>query len=124
VTLNDAAMSASGNSRRLGEGHSGDDSPAKAAGIGRATSSWRWTANRSNTSVTQQVIGFRKPGDGQGQVAAREVRKTFDVKLQPLNDTPQVASRASGDSDNAATPSSSMSRLGISVSNRSPDAAQ
>ena len=29
-----------------------DDSPAKAAGSSRATSSWRWTASRSSTSAS------------------------------------------------------------------------
>ena len=42
------------------------------------------------------------------------VRKTFDVKLQALNDSPQVAARRTqGDADDAAAPSGvAMNRLG------------
>ena len=41
----------------------------------------------------QQVVGFRQPGDVVKVEVARKggVRKTFKVKLQPLNDAPQVA---------------------------------
>ena len=54
------------------------------------------------------------------------VRKTFNVKLQPLNDAPQVAAEdEEGDSDNANSPSgAAMSRLGISVEPVTPDVAQ
>ena len=47
----------------------------------------------------QQVIGFRKPGDVVKVEVARKggVRKTFNVKLQPLNDSPQVAADDEGD---------------------------
>ena len=104
-----------------------DDSPAKAAGIEPGDIIVAAVDGKPVEYVgqLQQVIGFRKPGDGRSSRSpAREgVRKTFDVKLQPLNDTPQVASEdESGDSDNAATPSgSAMSRLGISVEPVTPD---
>jgi hypothetical protein len=51
-------------------------------------------------------------------------RKTFDVKLQALNDTPQVAAgdgpRAPGEDSVSGT---AMSRLGVSVEPVGPDAA-
>ena len=56
----------------------------------------------------------------------RYVEKTFNVKLQPLNDTAQVAAEdEGGDTDKASSPSGTvMNRLGISVEPVSPDAAQ
>ena len=54
----------------------------------------------------QQQVGFRKPGDVVKVEVARKggVRKTFQVKLQPLQDAPQLASNSApgSDSDNAA----------------------
>jgi len=54
------------------------------------------------------------------------VRKTFNVKLQPLNDSPEVANAdEGGDSDRASSPSGAvMGRLGISVEPISADVAQ
>jgi S1-C subfamily serine protease len=54
------------------------------------------------------------------------VRKSFNVKLQPLNDAPQVAAAdEEGDSDNANSPTGAvMSRLGISVEPVTADVAQ
>jgi S1-C subfamily serine protease len=54
------------------------------------------------------------------------VRKTFNVKLQPLNDAPQVAAAdEEGDTDHANSPTGAvMSRLGISVEAVSSDVAQ
>jgi S1-C subfamily serine protease len=54
------------------------------------------------------------------------VRKTFNVKLQPLNDSPEVASAdEEGDTDRANSPSGAvMGRLGISVEPISADVAQ
>ena len=51
----------------------------------------------------QQVIGFRKPGEVVKVEVARKggVRKTFNVKLQPLNEQPQLAAADEGDTDNA-----------------------
>jgi serine protease Do len=52
------------------------------------------------------------------------VRKTVDVKLQELNDSPQVAARAdSGVVDDASDEGVAMNRLGISVEPVSPDVA-
>jgi serine protease Do len=74
------------------------------------------------------VIGLRKPGDVVKVEVARKggVRKTFDVKLQPLNDAPELAAAGEeGDTDNAASPGgAAMNRLGISVEPVTPDAAQ
>jgi S1-C subfamily serine protease len=75
----------------------------------------------------QQVIGFRKPGDLVKVEVARKggVRKTFNVKLQALNDTPQVAEAGDTDSDKASAPGgATMNRLGISVEPVTADAAQ
>jgi S1-C subfamily serine protease len=54
------------------------------------------------------------------------VRKTFNVKLQALNDAPQVAAAdEAGDSDHANAPTGAvMGRLGISVEPISADVAQ
>jgi S1-C subfamily serine protease len=53
------------------------------------------------------------------------IRKTFDVKLQALNDQPQLASSEEGNNDNSAAPGSSvMNRLGISVEPVTADLAQ
>ena len=76
----------------------------------------------------QQIIGFRRPGDMVKVEVARKggVRKTFNVKLQPLNDAPEVAA-----ADEQATPTTptlrpapSMGRLGISVEPVTADVAQ
>jgi S1-C subfamily serine protease len=54
------------------------------------------------------------------------VRKSFNVKLQPLNDAPEVAAAdEQGDSDNANAPNgAAMGRLGISVEPVTADVAQ
>ena len=106
-----------------------DDSPAKAAGIEPGDIIIAVDGKPVEyVGQLQQVIGFRKPGDVVKVEVARKggVRKTFDVKLQPLNDTPQVAAAdENGDSDNANAPSgAAMSRLGISVEPVTPDVAQ
>jgi serine protease Do len=105
-----------------------DDSPAKAAGIqpGDVIIS---IDNKPVDRVgqLQQVIGFRKPGDVVKVEVARKggVRKTFDVKLQALNDRPQVAAANEDNSNNSSAPSgSAMNRLGITVEPVTPDVAQ
>mgnify|MGYP001598858708 CR=1 FL=1 len=73
----------------------------------------------------QQIIGFRKPGDVVKVEVARKggVHKTFNVKLQPLNDTPQVATSDEGDSSQTAgATGSAMGKLGISVEPLSAEA--
>ena len=77
----------------------------------------------------QQQVGFRKPGDVVKVEVARKggVRKTFQVKLQPLQDAPQLASNSApgSDSDNAAASGSFlMRRMGISVQPVSAQIAQ
>src|SRR5713101_8882669 len=78
----------------------------------------------------QQQVGFRKPGDVVQVEVARKggVRKTFAVKLQPLQDAPQVADAGSdgGDTNNPAAGGSGLvaRRLGISVQPVTPAIAQ
>ena len=107
-----------------------DDSPAKAAGIEPGDIIVSVDGKPVEyVGQLQQVIGFRKPGDVVKVEVARKggVRKTFNVKLQPLNDTPAGGAprTRAATATNAATPSgSAMSRLGISVEPVTPDAAQ
>jgi serine protease Do len=105
------------------------DSPAKAAGIEPGDIIVAVDGKPVEyVGQLQQVIGFRRPGDVVKVEVARKggVRKTFDVKLQPLNDTPQVATdEENGDTDSADAPTgSAMGRLGISVEPVTPAAAQ
>jgi serine protease Do len=105
-----------------------DDSPAKAAGIEPGDIIVAVEGKPVEyVGQLQQVIGFRKPGDVVKVEVARKggVRKTFNVKLQPLNDSPQVASADEEMSDSGETPGgTAMNRLGISVEPVSPEAAQ
>jgi serine protease Do len=129
VTLNDAAYVGLPEIRGVVvKDIPNDDSPAKAAGIvpgdviiaidGKPV---------ERVGQLQQVIGFRKPGDVVKVDVARKggVRKSFDVKLQALNDNPQVAATDQEDSGNASSPGgTAMNRLGISVEPVTPDIAQ
>jgi serine protease Do len=96
-----------------------DDSPAKAAGIEPGDIIVAVDGKPVEyVGQLQQVIGFRKPGDVVKVEVARKggVHKTFSVKLEPLNDTPPVASAGDEDSDQTAGISgASMKRMGISV---------
>ncbi|HEY9505392.1 MAG TPA: trypsin-like peptidase domain-containing protein [Gemmatimonadales bacterium] len=104
-----------------------DDSPAKAAGIEAGDIIVAVDGKPVEyVGQLQQVIGFRKPGEVVKVEVARKggVRRTVDVKLQELNDSPQVA--AAGDSgvvDDASDEGVAMNRLGISVEAVSADAA-
>ena len=104
-----------------------DDSPAKAAGIEAGDIIVAVDGKPVEyVGQLQQVIGFRKPGETVKVEVARKggVRKTVDVKLQELNDAPQVAT--SGDSgvvDDASDEGVAMNRLGISVEPVSTEAA-
>jgi serine protease Do len=104
-----------------------DDSPAKAAGIEAGDIIVAVDGKPVEyVGQLQQVIGFRKPGELVKVEVARKggVRKTVDVKLQELNDSPSVASRAdSGVVDDASDEGVAMNRLGISVEPVSPDVA-
>ena len=76
-----------------------DDSPAKAAGIEPGDIIVAVDGKPVEyVGQLQQVIGFRRPGDVVKVEVARKggVRKTFNVKLQPLNDAPQVAAADEG----------------------------
>jgi serine protease Do len=104
-----------------------DDSPAKAAGIEAGDIIVAVDGKPVEyVGQLQQVIGFRKPGEVVKVEVARKggVRKTVGVKLQELNDSPSVASRAdSGVVDDASDEGVAMNRLGISVEPVSNDAA-
>jgi serine protease Do len=104
-----------------------DDSPAKAAGIEAGDIIVAVDGKPVEyVGQLQQVIGFRKPGELVKVEVARKggVRKTVEVKLQELNDSPSVATRTdSGVVDDASDEGVAMNRLGITVEPVSPDAA-
>jgi serine protease Do len=129
VTLNDAAYVGLPEIRGVVvKDIPSNDSPAKAAGIMPGDVIIAVDSKPvERVGQLQQVIGFRKPGDVVKVEVARKggVRKTFDVKLQALNDQPQLAAADEGDTDQAGTPGgSSMNRLGITVEPVTPDVAQ
>jgi len=105
-----------------------DDSPAKAAGILPGDVIVAVDSKPvDRVGQLQQVIGFRKPGDVVKVEVARKggVRKTYNVKLQALNDQPQLAGANEGDTDRSSAPSgATMNRLGITVEPVTPDVAQ
>lgn len=129
VTLNDAAYVGLPEIRGVVvKDIPSDDSPAKAAGIlpgdviiavdGKPV---------ERVGQLQQVIGFRKAGDLVKVEIARKggVRKTFNVKLQALNEQPQLAAADEGGPDRAgASGGSTMNLLGITVEPVTPDVAQ
>jgi serine protease Do len=104
-----------------------DDSPAKAAGILPGDVIVAVDSKPvERVGQLQQVIGFRKPGDVVKVEVARKggVRKTYNVKLQALNE-PQLAGADEGDTDRSSAPSgATMNRLGITVEPVTPDVAQ
>ena len=129
VTLNDAAYVGLPEIRGVVvKDIPSDDSPAKAAGIEPGDIIVAVDGKPVEyVGQLQQVIGFRRPGDVVKVEVARKggVRKSFNVKLQPLNDAPTVAAGDAEDSDRADAPSGAvMNRLGISVEPVTPDAAQ
>jgi serine protease Do len=129
VTLNDAAYVGLPEIRGVVvKDIPSDDSPAKAAGIQPGDVIIAIDGKPvERVGQLQQVIGFRKPGDVVKVEVARKggVRKTFDVKLQALNDQPQLASADEGDSDQAGSSNGAvMNRLGISVEPVTPDIVQ
>ena len=105
-----------------------DDSPAKAAGILPGDVIVAVDSKPvERVGQLQQVIGFRKPGDVVKVEVARKggVRKTYDVKLQALNDQPQLAGADEGDTGRSSAPGgATMNRLGITVEPVTPDVAQ
>jgi serine protease Do len=129
VTLNDAAYVGLPEIRGVVvKDIPNDDSPAKAAGIQPGDVIIAIDGKPvERVGQLQQVIGFRKPGDVVKVEVARKggIRKTVDVKLQALNDQPQLASGGDGDTDNSAAPVGSvMNRLGISVEPVTADVAR
>jgi serine protease Do len=128
VTLNDAAYVGLPEIRGVVvKDIPSDDSPAKAAGIEPGDVIIAVDGKPvERVGQLQQVIGFRKPGDVVKVEIARKggVRKTFNVKLQALNDQPQLAATDQGDSDEAGDTGTAMNRLGISVEPVTPEAAQ
>jgi serine protease Do len=107
-----------------------DDSPAKRAGMEPGDIIVAIDGKPVGyVGQLQQEVGFRKPGDVVKVEVARKggVRKTFEVKLQPLQDAQQLADNApaGGDSDNARTPGGSvMRRMGVSVQPVTPQIAE
>jgi serine protease Do len=104
-----------------------DDSPARAAGIQPGDVIISVDGKPvERVGQLQQVIGFRKPGDVVKVEVARKggVRKTYDVKLQALNDQPQLAGAGENDPDKAGASGEAVNRLGITVEPVTPDVAQ
>jgi serine protease Do len=128
VTLNDAAYVGLPEIRGVVvKDIPSDDSPAKAAGIQPGDVIIAVDGKPvERVGQLQQVIGFRKPGEVVKVEVARKggVRKTVNVKLQALNEQPQVAAADEGDSDEAGSSGAAMNRLGISVEPVTPDVAQ
>ena len=129
VTLNDAAYVGLPEIRGVVvKDIPSDDSPAKAAGIQPGDVIVAVDSKPvERVGQLQQVIGFRKPGDVVKVEVARKggVRKTYNVKLQALNDQPQLAGADEGDTDRSNAPSgATMNRLGITVEPVTPDVAQ
>jgi serine protease Do len=129
VTLNDAAYVGLPEIRGVVvKDIPSDDSPAKAAGIQPGDVIIAVDGKPvERVGQLQQVIGFRKPGEVVKVEVARKggVRKTVNVKLQALNEQPQLAAADEGDSDEAGGPGgSAMNRLGVSVEPITSDIAQ
>ncbi len=105
-----------------------DDSPAKAAGILPGDVIVAVDSKPvERVGQLQQVIGFRKPGDVVKVEVARKggVRKTYNVRLQALNDQPQLAGADEDAADPSTAPSGApMNRLGITVEPVTPETAQ
>jgi serine protease Do len=129
VTLNDAAYVGLPEIRGVVvKDIPSNDSPAKAAGIQPGDVIIAVDGKPvERVGQLQQVIGFRKPGDMVKVEVARKggIRKTVTVKLQALNDQPQLAASDAGDSEGADRDGgSAMNRLGVSVEPVTPDIAQ
>ncbi|HYF39944.1 MAG TPA: Do family serine endopeptidase [Gemmatimonadales bacterium] len=129
VTLNDAAYVGLPEIRGVVvKDIPSEDSPAKAAGIQPGDVIIAVEGKPvERVGQLQQVIGFRKPGDVVKVEVARKggVRKTVSVKLQALNEQPQLAASNDDDEDDAANNGgATMNRLGISVEPVTADVAQ
>jgi serine protease Do len=129
VTLNDAAYVGLPEIRGVVvKDIPSEDSPAKAAGIQPGDVIISVDGKPvERVGQLQQVIGFRKPGDVVKVEVARKggVRKTVNVKLQALNEQPQLAaSEEGGNEDPGNDGGTAMNRLGISVEPVTPDVAQ
>ena len=103
VTLNDAAYVGLPEIRGVVvKDIPSEDSPAKAAGIQPGDVIISVDGKPvERVGQLQQVIGFRKPGDVVKVEVARKggVRKTVNVKLQALNEQPQLAASDEGNSE-------------------------
>jgi serine protease Do len=129
VTLNDAAYVGLPEIRGVVvKDIPSEDSPAKAAGIQPGDVIVAVDGKPvERVGQLQQVIGFRKPGDVVKVEVARKggVRKTVNVKLQALNDQPQLATADERDTgDGASSGGATMNLLGISVEPVTADIAQ
>jgi serine protease Do len=128
VTLNDAAYVGLPEIRGVVvKDIPSEDSPAKAAGIQPGDVIISVDGKPvERVGQLQQVVGFRKPGDVVKVEVARKggVRKTVNVKLQALNEQPQLAASNEGDNEDNANDGAAMNRLGISVEPVTSDVAQ
>jgi serine protease Do len=129
VTLNDAAYVGLPEIRGVVvKDIPSEDSPARAAGIQPGDVIIAVDGKPvERVGQLQQVIGFRKPGDVVKVEVARKggVRKTVNVKLQALNEQPQLAAAdESGPDDGTNSGGAAMNRLGISVEPITADLAQ
>ena len=129
VTLNDAAYVGLPEIRGVVvKDIPSDDSPAKAAGIQPGDVIIAVDGKPvERVGQLQQVIGFRKPGEVVKVEVARKggVRKTVMVKLQALNEQPQLAAADEGSpNDDSASGGSAMNRLGVSVEPVTAEIAQ
>jgi serine protease Do len=129
VTLNDAAYVGLPEIRGVVvKDIPSNDSPAKAAGIEPGDVIISVDGKPvERVGQLQQVVGFRKPGDVVKVEVARKggVRKTVNVKLQALNEQPQLAASNEGDNEEAENNGgAAMNRLGISVEPVTPGVAQ
>jgi serine protease Do len=107
-----------------------DDSPAKKAGMEPGDIIVAIDGKPVEyVGQLQQEVGFRKPGDVVKVEVARKggVRKTFNVKLEPLQEQPDLANRGAGggDTENAESGGSFlMRRMGVTVQAVTPPVAQ
>jgi len=104
---------------------SGNNSPAKAAGIqpGDVIVALNDTAI-DHVAQLQTMVGFKRPGEVVRVTVVRShgVRQTFDVRLSSADtDSTQVASAAGGRNKPAAATTEASTKLGITLEDMTPD---
>jgi serine protease Do len=102
----------------------GDNSPAKAAGIqlGDVIVALNDTAV-DHVGQLQTIVGFRRPGDVVHVTIVRSGGKqqTFDVRLVAAPDSTELASSGGSGGRSAAAADDASTKLGITVQSLSPD---